>query len=77
MYFSYSYAAHMQSNVQDPRAHFERIIARCKETMDAQLTRLCLRAQWELANSDFENLCYNEVLEDVQAGITTLRKLRS
>lgn len=76
MYFSYSYAAHMQSNVQEPRAHFERIIARCKDTMDAQLTRLCLRAQWELANSDFENLCYNEVLEDVRAGIATLKKLR-
>lgn len=76
MYFSYSYAAHMQSNVKNPQAHFERIIARCKGIVDEQLIRLCLRAQWELANSDFENLCYHKVLEDVQAGIATLKNMR-
>ncbi len=76
MYFSYSYAAHMQSNVKDPRAHFERIITRCKESVDEQLLWLCLRAQWELANNDFENIRYNKVLEDVQAGIATLKKMQ-
>lgn len=76
MYFSYSYAAHMQSNVKNPRAHFEQIIDRCKESVDEQLLRLCLRAQWELANSDFENFRYHEVLQDVQAGITTLKKIQ-
>lgn len=76
MYFSYSYAAHMQSNVKNPRAHFEQIIDRCKESVDEQLLRLCLRAQWELANSNFENLRYHEVLQDVQAGIATLEKMQ-
>lgn len=76
MYFAYSYAAHMQSNVKDPRVHFERIFARCKESVDEQLLQLCLRAQWELANSDFENIRYDKVLEDVQAGITTLKKIQ-
>lgn len=76
MYFSYSYAAHMQSNVKDPRAHFERIITRCKESVDKQLLQICLRAQWELVNSDFENIRYYKVLEDVQAGIETLKKMQ-
>lgn len=76
MYFSYSYAAHMQSSVKNPRAHFEQIIDRCKESMDGQLLRLCLRAQWEVANSDFENFRYYEVLQDVRAGITTLEKMQ-
>lgn len=76
MYFSYSYAAHMQSNVKDPQVHFERIITRCKESVDEQLLRLCLRAQWELVNSDFENIRYYKVLEDVQAGIATLKKMQ-
>lgn len=75
MYFSYSYAAHMQSNVENPRAHFERIIARCRGSADVQLLLLCLRAQWEIANSDFENFRYNDVLNDVQAGTETLEKL--
>lgn len=76
MYFAYSYAAHMQSNVKDPRVHFERIIARCKECVDVQLLQLCMRAQWELANSDFENIRYDKVLEDVQSGIATLKKIQ-
>lgn len=76
MYFSYSYAAHMQSSVKNPRVHFEHIIDRCKESVDKQLLRLCLRAQWELANSDFENFRYHEVLQDVRAGIATLEKMQ-
>lgn len=76
MYFSYSYAAHMQSNVKDPQAHFVRIITRCIESVDEQLLQLCLHAQWELANSDFENIRYNKVLEDIQAGIATLKKMQ-
>lgn len=76
MYFSYSHAAHMQSNVKEPRAHFEQIITRCKESVDKQLLQLCLRAQWELVNSDYENIRYYKVLEDVQAGIATLKKMQ-
>lgn len=76
MYFSYSHAAHMQSIVNDPRAHFEQIISRCKESTDTRLIQLCLRAQWELANNDFENIRYDKVLEDVQAGIATLKKMQ-
>lgn len=75
MYFSYSYAAHMQSNVENPRLHFKQIISRCKESIDKQLLLLCLRAQWELANSDFENFRYDNVLEDIRAGNETLKKM--
>lgn len=76
MYFSYSYAAHMQSNVKDPQAHFKQIIIRCKESVHGQLLWLCLRAQWEIANSDFENFRYYKVLDDVQEGISTLKKMQ-
>lgn len=76
MYFSYSHAAHMQSNVKNPREHFEQIIIRCKDSVEEQLLQICLRAQWELANSDFENIRYYKVLEDVQAGISTLKKMQ-
>lgn len=76
MYFCYSYAAHMQSNVENPRTHFECIINRCKASRNSQMLSLCLRAQWELANNDFENLRYGDVLEDVMAGIETLKKMR-
>lgn len=76
MYFSYAYASQMQSNVQNPQAHFERIISRCKGSMDKRLITLHLRAQWELANSNFENLFYHDVLEDVQAGITILKNMQ-
>ncbi|MCX4377483.1 MAG: hypothetical protein OSJ61_15080 [Lachnospiraceae bacterium] len=76
MYFAYSYATHMQSNVKDPRTHFERIITRCNRSIDEQLLWLCLRAQWEIANSDFENIRYYKVLEDVQVGIATLKKMQ-
>jgi len=76
MYFSYSYAAHMQSNVENPQEHFKQIIIRCKESVNEQLLRLCLRAQWEIANSDFENFRYYKVLDDVQAGISTLKKMQ-
>lgn len=76
IYFSYSYAAHMQSNVNNPRIHFECIIKRCQQSINPQLLMLCLRAQWEQANNDFENLQYTNVLEDIVAGIETLKKIQ-
>lgn len=76
LYFAYAYAAHMQSSVENPREHFELIISRCKKSVDYNSIELCLRAQWELANSDFENFRYNNVIEDVNEGIKTLAKMR-
>lgn len=76
MYFAYSYATHMQSNVKNPREHFRRIIDRCEKSVDSQLLELCLRAQWELANSDFENLLYKNVLEDIKTATKTMEGMQ-
>lgn len=75
-YFHYSYAAHMQSSVKNPKTHFEYIIERCKKSIEPQLLSLGLSAQWEQANNNFENLQYNSVLQDVAAGLEILKKLQ-